>query len=636
MVQSANSGHPGLPLGAAPLGYTVYEKFLRFNPQNPNWFDRDRFILSPGHGSALIYSLLHLFGYNVELEELKQFRQLGSSTPGHPEIGVTPGVECTTGPLGQGFANGIGMAIAESWLAKRFNVGGANVINHFTYAIVSDGDLMEGIAMEAASLAGHLRLGKVIYLYDSNDISLDGPCDLSYTEDVAKKFLAMGWHVQTCTDGNDITTLEEAIRSAQEYSGAPSLIIVKTEIGYASPLAGSSKSHGAPLGADGVAATKTALGFSPDQSFFVPSEVNSITKNAIDKGEQLTNNWNQEVEKLRKFNPSLADELTLISNGKLPDNWDQTLDELNFEGSIATRDSGKSALNAIAKSVPWLVGGAADLASSTKTAINDSPAFTSGDPDGRNIFFGVREHAMGAIVNGLALHGLRPFGSTFLVFSDYMRGSIRLAALSHLSSTFVFTHDSVFVGEDGPTHQPIEHISALRLIPNLEVWRPADAYETVEAWRNVVKSGKAACMALTRQGVPTMADRELIKEGCAQGGYVLQDHPQAQAVVIATGSEVSLVLEAAKMLAEEEIQVRIVSMPCRERFADASPDYQEHVLPMDLPCVAVEAGVSTDWYCIADLVVGIDSFGESGPGDMVYRHLGMTPENVAAAIKSVL
>lgn len=636
MVQSANSGHPGLPLGAAPLAYTVYQKFLKFNPADPEWFDRDRFILSPGHGSALIYSLLHLFGYEVELNELKQFRQLGSNTPGHPEFGMTPGIECTTGPLGQGFANGIGMAIAEQWLASRYNVGGAKVVDHYTYAIVSDGDLMEGVAIEAASLAGHLKLGKVIYLYDSNDISLDGPCDLSYTEDVKGKFESMGWQVLECADGNDLESLESAIQSAQQETEKPSLIVVKTEIGYASPLAGSSKSHGAPLGAEAVAATKTELGFDPSKSFFVPDEVKSLAISATDKGHDLVTNWDSELEKLRAFDPNLANEIIAISEGELPDNWEKHLDEITFEGKIATRDSGSTALNAIGKSIPWLIGGAADLASSTKTAIKDSPAFTPQDPSGRNIFFGVREHAMGAIVNGMALHGLRPFGSTFLVFSDYMRGSIRLAALTQISSTFVFTHDSVFVGEDGPTHQPIEHVSALRLIPNLEVWRPADAYETLEAWRNIVKTGSTACLALTRQGVPTLPDRELVKEGCANGGYILQDHPQAKAVIVATGSEVSLALETATKLAAEDIHVRIVSMPCREVFAMASPDYQEEVLPMDLPCIAVEAGVSTDWYCIADLVVGIDSFGESGPGDMVYRHLGMTPENIAEAVKSVL
>lgn len=640
MVQAANSGHPGLPLGAAPMAYTVFRRILKFNPSDPDWFDRDRFILSAGHGSALVYSLLHLFGYDLSLDELKNFRQIGSKTPGHPENFMTKGIECTTGPLGQGFATGVGMAIAESWLAARYNQGGAKVVDHFTYAIVSDGDLMEGVAMEAASLAGHLGLGKLIYLYDSNDISLDGPCSLSFGEDTAKKFEAVNWHVQTVEDGNDLDAIESAILAAQKVTDKPSLVIVKTIIGYASPLAGSSKSHGSPLGPENVAKTKEALSWPHTEPFTVPDEVKAVADEAKTRGEQAQTAWQNEFAKLEAARPDLAQELKTIQSGNLPADWQKALDELTFEGGVATRDAGGKALNAIAENLPWLVGGAADLAGSTKTHFNDSTNFAKDDHSGRNLYYGVREHAMGAIVNGLCLHGLRGFGSTFLVFSDYMRGAVRLSALSRLNAFHVFTHDSVFVGEDGPTHQPIEHVAALRLIPGLEVWRPADAYETVESWREVISAGKASAIVETRQNLPALNDhRDQIRKGSQKGAYVLHEPAeQLRAILVATGSEVDLALKSAAALQNEGIPVRVVSMPCRERFEDQPATYQNTILPPDLPCVSIEAGVTQGW---GDIVgrngrsIGIDRYGESGPGEKVYAHLGMTIDAVVQAVKDL-
>ena len=623
------------------MAYCLFRRIMNFNPSDPKWFNRDRFILSAGHGSALIYSLLNQFGYDLPLSELKNFRQVKSKTPGHPENFMTPGIECTTGPLGQGFANGVGMAIAEAWMAERYNVGQAKVVDHYTYAIVSDGDLMEGIAMEAASLAGHLGLGKLIYLYDSNDISLDGPCDLSYGEDVAAKFRAVNWHVTEVEDGNDIIAIEEAVRQSQAVKDQPSLIIVKTIIGFGSPLAGSSKSHGSPLGADNVAQTKQALGWPYSEPFTLPKELDEISNEAKASGETKQKEWAWELEQLRSHNPELAGEIDAILVGTVPSGWDSGLDELKFEGSVATRDAGGKALNAIASSLPWLIGGAADLAGSTKTHFSDSPRFSIPDRHGRNLYYGVREHAMGAIVNGLNLHGMRAFGSTFLVFSDYMRGAIRLMALSRLSAFHVFTHDSIFVGEDGPTHQPIEHVAALRLIPDLHVWRPADAYETVEAWRATIGNNKPATIVETRQGLPTLTDYHgQVKTGTKHGAYVLYEPSQEiQAVIIATGSEVSLALDAVQQLQSQGIAARVVSMPCREVFELQSEAYQMSVLPADLPRVSVEAGVTTGWGDIVGLngiKIGIDRYGESGPGEEVYKVVGMTVERVVEAVKSLV
>lgn len=638
MVQAANSGHPGLPLGAAPMAYTLFSRVMRFDPNRPDWFNRDRFILSPGHGSALIYSLLHMFGYAVPMDELKRFRQLGSITPGHPENFMTPGIECTTGPLGQGFANGIGMAIAAKWMNGRYG----SIIDHMVYAIISDGDLMEGVAVEAASLAGHLGVGNLVYLYDSNDISLDGPCEKAYTEDVRGKFEAMGWHVLEVGDGNDIGAIHQAVENGKSVKDKPTLIIVKTVIGFASPLAGSSKSHGSPLGGDNVVATKNALGYPSTEPFYVPEGFGEAAKAAAKQGSARSDEWDEKFAAFQSENPELAAELKCIMTGNMPDGWDSDLISLSWDdGKVATRDSGSDALNAIAARVPWLVGGAADLASSTKTSIKDSADFSfNNQPDGRNIWFGVREHAMGAIVNGMALSGLRAFGSTFLVFSDYMRGSIRLAALSRISSQFIFTHDSVFVGEDGPTHQPIEHVEALRLIPGLSVYRPADALETRECYRAAFRHGHAAAFALTRQGVPVLNDfAPVIAEGAGRGGYILSDSGVPSAILVASGSEVSLALEAQKVLLDQGVGTRVISMPCRELFMAQDADYRTSVVGEDLPIIVVEAGVSQGWVGIGNSrtrAVAIDRYGESAPGDEVYAHLGMTVDHVVKAAKDAL
>ncbi len=636
MVQAANSGHPGLPLGAAPMAYALYSKFMRFDPARPDWFNRDRFILSPGHGSSLLYSVLHQFGFDLPLDELKQFRQLGSRTPGHPEVGLTAGVECTTGPLGQGFANGIGMAIAERWLNHRFG----DIVNHKIYAIVSDGDLMEGVAGEAASLAGHLGLGNLIYLYDSNDISLDGPCNKAYTENVGAKFRAMGWHVIEVADGNDLLTLNHAVETARNETSKPSLVIVKTIIGFASPLAGSSKSHGAPLGSDNVAATKQALGYPSLEPFFVPEGFEGVAAEARKKGAALSAEWDERFAAFQSENPELAAELACVITGGLPAGWSDQLRALKWDdGKVATRDAGQAALNAVANSVPWVVGGTADLGSSTKAVIKNSGDFSIEDqPNGRNIWFGVREHAMGAIVNGMCLSGLRSFGSTFLVFSDYMRGSIRLASLSHLSSLFIFSHDSVFVGEDGPTHQPVEHIESLRIIPGLQVFRPADALETAACYETAVGSGRASALVLTRQGVPVLnAFSDRIGSGVARGGYVLADGDDV--ALIASGSEVGLALDARAALAEQGISARVVSVPCREVFVAQDEEYRSSVLRTGVPQVVVEAGVTSGWLGLGASnrsAVGINRFGESAPGDTVYAHLGMTIDHVVDSVKALV
>jgi transketolase len=611
--------------------YTVFSRFLRFDPSRPDWVGRDRFILSPGHGSALLYSVLHLFGYDLSLDDLKQFRQLGSKTPGHPESFMAPGVECTTGPLGQGFANGVGMAIASRWMTARYG----ELFNHTVYAVVSDGDLMEGVAVEAASLAGHLGLGNLVYLYDSNDICLDGETGKTYTEDVTGKFAAMGWQVLHVEDGNDVEAIARAVDSAKGETSRPSLVIVKTVIGFGSPVAGSSKSHGAPLGQDGVLSTKRSMEYGSMDAFWLPDGFGDVARESRNRGELLSNSWDEQFAGWSSENPDLAMEVRSIGSGTLPDGWDSDLSALRWEdGSVATRDSGHAALNAIASKVPWLVGGGADLASSTKALIKGGGDFDQ-SVEGRNIWFGVREHAMGAIVNGMAHAGLRPFGSTFLVFSDYMRGSLRLAALSKLSSLFIFSHDSVFVGEDGPTHQPIEHVESLRLIPGMAVYRPADALETVECYRLAVERGRAACLILTRQGVPVLNQyADLVQSGCAKGGYLLVEKAGAQATLVATGSEVSLALAAAALIAEKGVSVNVASIPCRELFLAQPSEYQAGVLGGGL-IVALEAGRGSGWSGIANprvSTVTIDRFGESGPGQAVYEHLQMTPDHVVESV----
>ena len=637
-VEAANSGHPGLPLGAAPMAYVLWKNFLKHNPSNPNWVDRDRFILSAGHGSALLYALLHLSGYNLPLEELKNFRQWGSKTPGHPEFGHTPGVETTTGPLGQGFANGVGMAMAERFLAERFNKPDYPVVDHFTYAIVSDGDLMEGIASEAASLAGHLGLGKLIYLYDNNRITIDGSTDLAFSEDVEKRFDAYGWHVMRVKDGNRIDEIEAAIGTARAEMNRPSIIIVRTEIGYGSPKQGTSSVHGEPLGAEALKATKETLGWPAEKSFHVPEEA----RGDFETGDGAENEWNDLFEHYAEQCPELAAEFNRMMAGQLPDGWENTVPYFTEEdGPMATRASSGKVLNSVAGVIENLVGGSADLEPSNKTFQSGKPVFTPGSNAGQHIHFGVREHAMGGIANGMALHGgIIPYVGTFLIFSDYMRASIRLAALMQVRVIYVFTHDSIGVGEDGPTHQPIEQTMSLRLIPGLTVLRPADANETAEAWKIALSANGPVALVLTRQKLPVLESGDAMSEGCPRGGYVLSDSDDPQAVLVATGSEVSLALEAQKLLVAEKIRTRVVSIPSRELFEQQSEEYRRTVLlSPEVPKVVAEAGVSTGWGCYAGdggVVIGIDRFGASAPGQTVMDKLGLNASNVTGKVKELL
>jgi transketolase len=636
-VQKANSGHPGLPMAMAPAAFVLYRNIMRHDPADPEWPDRDRFVLSAGHGSMLLYSILHLTGYDLSLDEIKEFRQWGSLTPGHPErdrVHVTPGVEVTTGPLGQGFANGVGMAIAERFLRDHY---GAEVQNHHVYAIVSDGDLMEGIASEAASLAGQLGLGRLVYLYDDNDISLDGPTSLSFDrEDVDKRFEAYGWHVLDVHDANDIVALEAAIRAGQKVEDRPTLIRVKSIIGYPSPnKAGTSKVHGAALGEDEVRATKEVMGWDPDKHFYVPDEAYAACS-MKDEGAAAHAEWHERFAAWRGQHPDLAEEWDLAWQGKplpglagaLPKEWDKD--------KIATRSAGQKVMAAFEDYVPTMVGGAADLSESTKTEFPKSERFTAEKP-GRNVFFGVREHGMGAAVNGMAAHGgiVRPYGSTFLQFSDYMRGAIRLSALTGLPSAWVFTHDSVGLGEDGPTHQPVEHFAALRAIPGLVVLRPGDAHETTESWRVMLEDLEGpAALILSRQDLPVLDRSEYAPaSGVAKGAYVLAEADDAQATIVATGSELWVALAARDQL---DVPVRVVSMPSWELFEQQDEDYRESVLPVDLPTVSVEAGIRMGWERYADSVVSIDRFGASAPGQLVLDKLGITPENVAGHVRELL
>jgi transketolase len=636
MVQKANSGHPGLPLGAAPMAYVLWSKFLRFNPCEPNWPNRDRFILSAGHGSALLYSLIHLFGYDLPLEEIKRFRQFGSKTPGHPESIITKGVEVTTGPLGQGFANGVGVAIAEAYLAAKFNRPGYKMIDHYTYAIISDGDLMEGIASEAASLAAHLKLGKLIYLYDDNKISLDGATSLSFTEDVPARFKAYGWQTLTVEDGNDLRAIEAAIRKAQADGERPTLISVKTVIGYGSPQAGTNKVHGNPLGEDNIRKTKESFGWDTEKTFFIPEEVKSFLLEQGKRGVRLQEQWNKQLDEFTKAYPEVAGELKLVFNGELPHEWDKDLPIFDAKEAMASRQASGKALDILKRNIPWMIGGSADLASSNETPKKEDLSFQPGFYHHSNIWFGVREHAMGAIMNGIASHsGLQVYGGTFLTFSDYMRGAIRLAALSETPVTYIFTHDSIGLGEDGPTHQPVEHITALRTIPNLTVIRPGDANETVEAWRIAVQQTKGpVALILSRQKMPTFDRNKFASaKNLGKGAYILHDSKGTpEIILIANGSELHLVVEAEELLMKDGIKVRVVSMPSWELFEKQSKDYKESVLPPYVQTrLAVEAGVTIGWHKYITTegeVVGIDRFGESAPGEEVMKHFGFTTENV--------
>ncbi|GGE13062.1 transketolase [Marinithermofilum abyssi] len=646
-VEKANSGHPGMPMGAAPMAYVLWSRFLNHNPANPKWFNRDRFVLSAGHGSMLLYSLLHLSGYDLSMDELKNFRQWGSKTPGHPEYGHTPGVEATTGPLGQGISTAVGMAMAERHLAAKYNKKDFPLIDHYTYTICSDGDLMEGVAAEAASLAGHLRLGKLIALYDSNDISLDGELAQAFTEDVQKRFEAYGWQVLRVEDENDLDAIEAAIKEAQTDTERPTLIEVKTTIGFGSPnLAGTHKVHGAPMGPEEAAAVRKALGWEWDEPFYVPEEVRAHFRQLKAQGADAEKAWNELFDRYKQEYPEQGRELETAIHGELPEGWDADMPVFQpGEKKIATRAASGEALNYFAKTVPSLFGGSADLASSNKTELKGEGVFHAEDYSGRNVWFGVREHAMGAALNGMMLHGgLKAFGATFLVFSDYLRPSIRLAALSGLPVTYVFTHDSISVGEDGPTHEPVEQLPSLRLIPNLNVFRPADANETVAAYRYALgQKDKPSVMVLSRQGLPVLeGTAERAKEAVAKGGYVLSDaengHPDV--ILIATGSEVSLAMEAQQQLKANGINVRVVSMPCRELFDAQSDDYKESVLPSQVKArVAIEAAYPSGWEkYVGDqgAVIGVDTFGASAPGNLVMEKYGFNVDNVIQHVKTVL
>ncbi|RLC71132.1 MAG: transketolase [Chloroflexi bacterium] len=645
-VQKANSGHPGMPMGTADMAYVLWTQFLKHNPANPAWPDRDRFILSAGHGSMLLYSLLHLTGYDLPLDELKNFRQWGSRTPGHPEYGLTPGVEMTTGPLGQGFATGVGMAIAERFLAAHFNRPGHTIVDHFTYAIVSDGDLMEGISHEAASLAGHLRLGKLIYLYDDNGITIEGSTDLAFSEDVAARFRAYGWHVQQ-VDGYDLAAIASAIRAAQAETMRPSLIIARTHIGFGSPHKQDTAGvHGSPLGEEELRLTKQNLGWPVEPPFHIPDQALARFRQAVERGRDWETDWQTRFAAYAAAYPELAAEWEMAMSGELPPGWDADLPVFKPEdGPLATRVASGKVLNALAPRLPTLIGGSADLASANKTYLNGQGDFEADTPGGRNLHFGVREHAMGAILNGLTLHGgVITYGGTFLVFSDYMRPAIRLAAMMELPVIYVFTHDSIGIGEDGPTHQPIEQLAALRAIPGLTVIRPADANETVEAWRVALthRDGPVA-LALTRQKLPTLDRARLAPaDGLARGAYILAEaeNGQPEVIIIATGSEVHVALAAQELLAQRGVAARVVNMPSWELFERQPRDYRESVLPPAITArLAVEAGVAQGWHRYvgpAGDVVSIERFGASAPYKVLWEKFGFTAENVATRALALL
>ncbi|MEP6717058.1 MAG: transketolase [Terriglobia bacterium] len=659
-VQNANSGHPGMPMGAAAMAYTLWTRFLKHNPKNPAWFDRDRFVLSAGHGSMLLYSLLHLTGYDLSLDDLKKFRSFGSKTPGHPERNHTPGVEVATGPLGQGFSNAVGMAIAEAWLAATYNKPGHTVIDHYTYTICGDGDLMEGVTQEAASFAGHLRLGKLIALYDDNNITLAGGTNLSFTEDVAKRFEAYGWHTRLVEDGNDVEAVTAAIEEAKRDSDRPSLLLVKTHIGYGSPKKQDSyNSHGNPLGEEELIATKKALGWPSTEKFFLPDESVAFFREAIGKGAQAEAEWQKRFEAWKAAFPAEAAEFEMIVSGKLPEGWDADLPKWKPEDKpIATRVAGGQALNALAKRIPNIIGGSADLNPSTNTALKDQGDFQPsqfGGPSsqgavggvwgyaGHNIAFGVREHAMGAAVNGMAAHGgILPFSATFFVFSDYMKPAVRLGALMKLKVFYVFTHDSIGVGEDGPTHEPVEQIAGVRPIPGLTVFRPADANETAEAWAWAVQHNGPTLFALTRQNVPHLDRSKAIEPGVAKGAYVLSDAAGGppEVILIGTGSEVSLCVKAQEKLAAYGVKARVVSMPSMCLFDAQDSAYRESVLPKALKKrVTVEAATTFGWDRYAGdegYKIGIDHYGASAPGDVIMKKFGFTVGKVAGAALRLL
>ncbi|WP_342048351.1 transketolase [Bacillus sp. OTU530] len=644
-IEKANSGHPGITMGAAPMAYTLWAKEMNHNPANPNWFNRDRFVLSAGHGSALLYSLLHLFKYDVSIEDLKSFRQWGSKTPGHPEFGHTPGVDATTGPLGQGVAMAVGMAMAERHLAETYNKEDFQVIDHYTYSICGDGDLMEGVSAEAASLAGHLKLNRLIVMYDSNDISLDGDLHLSFSESVEERFKAYGWQVIRVEDGNDIKAIQKAIQQGKADTERPTLIEIKTTIGYGSPnRSGTSDCHGAPLGVEETKLTKSFYGWESEEVFYVPAEVAAHYSEFAEVGHEKENAWNALFEAYKSAYPELAQQLESAVKGELPENWHGTLPDFTSGEKMATRASSGKVLNAAAKALPQLIGGSADLAGSNKTLITSEKNFALDGFAARNIWFGVREFAMGAALNGMALHGgVKVFGATFFVFSDYLRPAIRLAALMKLPVIYVFTHDSIAVGEDGPTHQPIEQLASLRAMPGLSVIRPADAKETKAAWRLALESqDKPTALVLTRQDLPTLnIDDEKVYEGVKRGAYVVSTaNGEAEGLLLATGSEVSLAISAQKELEKDGILVSVVSMPSWDRFEQQSEGYKQSIIPTNLTTrLGIELGSSFGWreYTGANgKTITIDQFGASAKPDKLMKEYGFTVENIVQTFKSLV
>jgi transketolase len=646
-VERAKNGHPGAPMGCAPIAYLLYHKFMKYNPTDPLWSDRDRFVLSNGHASALLYGVLHLTGYDLPMEQLKQFREWGSHTAGHPEMGETPGVEVTTGPLGQGFAEAVGLAIAEKHLAAIYNQAGDTSsgynshtpVDHHTYVLCGDGDLMEGISHESASLAGTLGLGKLIVLYDDNLISLDGPTELSFTEDVTKRFEGYHWHVQMVDDGNDLAAIEKAILAAKAETTKPSLIRVRTVIGYGSPKAGTNKVHGEALGPEATKATKINLGFDPEKSFFVPEEAGKNWLQAVEKGKKAQAEWDAKFAEYKKAYPELGAQYSRTIAMELAKDWNKDLPVFPTDKPIATRNAGQVVMNALAKNVPELFGGAADLTSSTKTIFKDSPSFHV-DPKGRNVFFGVREFGMMAAVNGIAAHGgLIPFGSTFFTFSDYCRSALRMGALQSNHSLYIFTHDSIGLGADGPTHQPIEHLMALRAIPQLTDLRPADANETAAVWELALERKSASFMALSRQDLPVMdAVKYKIREGVRKGAYVLEAYGK-DLVLVGTGSEVEIVLKAAEELKGAGINATVVSMPSFKIFEEQSEEYKNSIFPHGVPKISVEAGATMGWWKYIGregVAIGVDKFGASAPGPIVMEKYGISVENVVEHAKKLV
>lgn len=647
-VERAGSGHPGLPMGSAAMAYVLWDRFLKFNPADPIWPDRDRFVLSAGHGSMLLYALLHLTGFDLSMDELKRFRQWGSQTPGHPEFGRTPGVEATTGPLGQGFANAVGMAVAEAALAERFNRPGYEVVDHHIYALVSDGDLMEGISSEAASLAGHLQLGKLIVLYADNHITIEGSTDLAFTEDRAARFRSYGWQILTVKDGNDLDAIETAIEMAKKEGRRPTLIDVRTHIGYGSPdKQDSAEAHGSPLGELEVLKTKENLDWPQEPKFFVPEEVEAHFKKALVRGRIAQEAWQTNVARYSEHFPELAGEFNRRLQGRLPEGWDRDIPVFDpRQGSMSTRAASGVIMESFASRVPELMGGAADLSPSTHTRLHESPDFEADNRSGRNMHFGIREHAMGAILNGMALHaGLRPFGATFLIFSDYMRPPMRLAAMNRLPVIYVFTHDSIALGQDGPTHQPVEQLLGLRSVPGLTVIRPADANETALAWRVAMEHAGPVAIVLTRQKIPVLDlnKYEVMRAGLRFGAYVLADNPgeyPPEVVLVASGSEVHIALSAQEKLHQEGVAARVVSFPSWKIFKEQSRQYREEVFPPGVPIVAVEAGVSLGWVPYVgegvSTMIGVDQYGESAPGEIVMRKFGLTVEEISRQVHEVL